>query len=66
MTTLTCKVYGDVRKMSDRGLQHAYNTNIIRMGWSPDNAAFKGLYSYEEYKEAMAMLIAETERRTSN
>ena len=64
MIELNCKVYGNVRKMSDRGLQHAYNTNVVRMGWSPDNAAFKGLYSYEEYKEAMALLIAEMTRRS--
>ena len=63
MTELNCLVYGNVRKMSDRGLQHAYNTNVVRMGWSPENAAFKGLYSYEEFKEAMAMLIAEMTRR---
>ena len=64
MTALNCKVYGNIRKMSNRGLQHAYNTNVVRMGWSPENAAFKGLYSYEDYKEVMALLIAEMTRRS--
>ncbi len=66
MTNLTCKVYGNVSKMSDNGLEHAMNTNIIRMRWSADNAAFKGLYTKEDYIEAMACLILESDYRWEN
>ena len=66
MSSFSCKVYGDLSKMTDTGLEHAWNSTVIRMGWSPDNAAFQGVYSYEDYKEAMAMLICETEYRWEN
>ena len=66
MTNLTCKVYGNVSKMSDRGLEHAWNTNIVRMKWSPENPAFKGLYTKADYIEAMACLILETDYRWEN
>ena len=66
MTNHTCKVYGNVSKMSDNGLEHAWNTNIIRMRWSADNAAFKGLYTKDDFIEAMACLILETDYRWEN
>ena len=66
MTNLTCKVYGNVSKMSDRGLEHAWNSNVVRMRWSPENSAFKALYTKADYIEAMACLILESEYRWEN
>jgi len=36
------------------------------MGWSADNAAFKGLYTKDDFIEAMACLILETDYRWEN
>ena len=59
----TCAEYPEPAKMSDAGLQHAWNSTVIRMGWSADNAAFKCGFAKSDYIEAMAMLILESEYR---
>ncbi len=66
MTNLTCKVYGNVSKMSDNGLEHALNTMFPRMAWIADGASFKGLWTKDDYIEAMACLILESDYRWEN
>ena len=36
------------------------------MGWSADNAAFKGFYTKDDFIEAMACLILESDYRWEN
>ena len=66
MSRFSCAVYPEPAKMSEAGLQHAWNSTVIRCRWSADNSAFKLGFSKGDYIEAMAMLILESEYRWEN
>ena len=61
-----CKMYPNVDKLTDAGLSHAMSIVGNCLKWETSHPRFQGPHTYNDYVEAMAMLILEDEYRWEN
>ena len=66
MNNRSCKLYPNMEKLTDAGLTHALSIVGNCLKWGRDHARFQGIYTYNDYVEAMACLILEDEYRWEN
>ena len=59
----TCSVYPEPSKLTDAGLNHAWQLTLSKINLSADHVIFQHGFAKSDFIEAMAMLILESEYR---